>query len=98
MNDILQIVVGLAVIGVAFVAVLSYPQLKYAALRQSRGVWFVLGLVPLGVMAVVLALTVLAFIRGSNLWPILLIFTAPLATSYLLILRLVARGLHGGRD
>jgi hypothetical protein len=97
-TDILQLVVGFAIMGVAFVAVLSYPGLQYSALRQWRGVWFVLGLVPLGVMGVVLALTVVAFIQGSNLWPILLIFTAPLATSYLLILRLIARGLNRGRD
>jgi hypothetical protein len=56
-----------------------------------RGVWLVLSLVPLAVMVVVGIVTALALSEGANLWPLLLIFTAPVATAYLAVLRFVER-------
>ena len=91
MSEAGQMVIGLIVIGIGFLSLVSYPSLQYRAIRQMRGAWFGLGLVPLAVMAVVLVLTGMAAVQGSNLWPILLIFTTPLATAYLVLLRYVAR-------
>jgi hypothetical protein len=91
MGEPVQLIVGLVVIALGFAAAISYPGLQYAALRQMPGVWRALGLVPLAVMAIVVVYTVMALLEGSNLWPLLLIFTAPLATGYLLLLRSAAR-------
>ena len=62
-----------------------------------RGVWLGLSLVPLGVMATVAVGTASALSEGSNLWPLLLIFTAPPATVYLLVLRFAERRVSGRR-
>lgn len=59
--------------------------------RQMRGVWLVLSSVPLAVMLIVGVVTALALSEGANLWPVLLIFTAPVATAYLAVLRFVER-------
>jgi hypothetical protein len=45
----------------------------------------------LAVMLVVGVVTALALSEGANLWPLLLIFTAPVATAYLAVLRFVER-------
>jgi hypothetical protein len=42
-------------------------------------------------MLVVAVVTALAFSEGANLWPLLLIFTAPVATAFLALLRFVER-------
>ena len=46
-------------------------------------------LVPAVIMAPVAAITVLAFAVQSNLWPLLLILTAPLACIYFGVLTLI---------
>ena len=91
MNEILQMVLGGIIIMVGFGAAIAYPRLQYLVLRQMRGVWLVLSLVPLAVMVVVGVVTALALSEGVNLWPLLLIFTAPVATAYLAVLRFVER-------
>lgn len=91
MNEILQMVLGGIIIMVGFGAAMAYPRLQYSALRQMRGVWLVLSLVPLAVMLVVGVVTALALSEGANLWPLLLIFIAPVATAYLAVLRFVER-------
>ena len=96
MNETLQMILGATLIALGFGAAIAYPPLQYWALRQMRGVWWVLGLVPLAVMVVVVLFTARGLVEGANLWPLLLIFTAPLATAYLLVLRLVERHLTGG--
>jgi hypothetical protein len=53
-------------------------------------------LLPLAVMAAVLAITVPALAQGSNLWPLYLIFVTPFATVYLGVLLLVHRRVAGG--
>ena len=91
MNEPAQALVGFLVIALGFAAAISYPGLQYAAIRQMPGGWRALSLVPLAVMAIVLVYTMMALADGSNLWPLVLIFTAPLATAYLLLLRFAAR-------
>jgi len=91
MNENLQMIFGGIIIMVGFGAAIAYPRLQYSALRQMRGVWLVLSLVPLAVMLVVGVVTALALSEGANLWPLLLIFTAPVATAYLAVLRFVER-------
>lgn len=90
-------VLGLVMIGVGFIAFVAYPGMQYAAVRQLRGAWLILSLVPLGVMGFVLVFTLMALADGSNLWPLMLIFTAPVATGYLLLLRFAARRLRRER-
>ena len=91
MNENLQTILGSIIIMVGFCAAIAYPRLQYSVLRQMRGVWLVLSLVPLAVMLVVGVVTALALSEGANLWPLLLIFTAPVATAYLAVLRFVER-------
>jgi hypothetical protein len=58
-----------------------------------HGLWRIAALVPLFVFVPALLYSVFAFSQGSNLWPIVLIFLAPLGFLYLLLLglaRLVA--------
>jgi len=76
---------------------LIYPVLQASALRKMHGGWRALAALPLLPMAVVLSATVIGLVQGSNLWPLLLIFTAPVALIYLFILRFVhARRATGG--
>ena len=83
---IAQAVVGFAVILIGGVAAVAYPFLQVSALRRMRGKWRLLAAVPLVPMAYILVVTALALGKGSNLWPILLIFTAPFGAAYLWIL------------
>jgi hypothetical protein len=80
-------VVGFVVILVGGFAALVYPGLQLSALLRMRGVWRVLAAVPLLPMGYILIVTAMALGEGSNLWPILLIFTAPFGAAYLWILR-----------
>jgi hypothetical protein len=77
---------GLVVILIGGFAALAYPGLQVKALRRMRGVWRVLAAVPLLPMGYIIVVTALALQKGSNLWPILLIFTAPFGAAYLWIL------------
>ena len=97
MNENVALVVGGIAIIVGVGAAFAYPRLQYLAVRQMRGVWLGLSLVPLGMMAIVAVVTATALSEGSNLWPLLLIFTAPLATVYLLVLRFAERRVSGRR-
>ena len=47
-------------------------------------------------MAIVLVLTLGGFFQGSNLWPILLMFTSPVALLYLCVRWLVRSRIHAG--
>ena len=95
MNDNMLAIVGGIIIAIGVLAAISYPRLQYSALRQMRGVWLVLSRVPLAVMEVVGVVTARGLAEGANLWPLLLIFTAPVATAYLLVLRFVERRIAG---
>jgi hypothetical protein len=63
--------------------VFIYPALQYFAVRRMVGRWRLWAVLPLGPMVFVLALTVYAFLKESNVWPIPLIFVGPLAAIYL---------------
>ena len=82
-----QMAVGFIVIVIGGFAAIAYPALQVSALRRMRGVWRLLALVPLLPMGYILVVTALALGEGSNLWPILLIFTAPFGAAYLWILK-----------
>ena len=80
-------IVGFAVIIIGGFAALAYPMLQFRALRDMRGVWRILAAVPFLPMAYIVVVTLLALSEGANLWPILLIFTAPVGAAYLVVLR-----------
>ena len=77
MNEILQMILGHHHHG----GIRRRDCLSAAAiltvLRQMRGVWLVLSLVPLAVMVVVGVVTALALSEGANLWPLLLRLHCP---------------------
>jgi hypothetical protein len=82
----MQMVVGFAVIIIGGLAAFAYPVLQVRAFRRMRGYWLVLAAVPLLPMFYIIVVTALALGEGSNLWPILLIFTAPIGAAYLFVL------------
>jgi hypothetical protein len=45
--------------------------------RARRAIW-----VPLPIMAIVLSASLVAFSKGSNMWPLWLIVASPIATIY----------------
>jgi hypothetical protein len=67
----------------------GYLVLQALALWRLRGGWRLAAAIPAVPMALVLAYTVVAFRAGSNLSPLVLIFTIPLALLYLLIVLLL---------
>ncbi|MBZ5610387.1 MAG: hypothetical protein LAP38_19160 [Acidobacteriia bacterium] len=77
-----------------FAAAWSVPAYFVAqiwTLWRFRGGWQAAASIPLLVMLPVLAYTVIAFKAGSNLFPIVLLFTAPVAFAYLLVILIVRR-------
>jgi hypothetical protein len=72
-----------------FLGVPGYFLLQLALTARTSGGWRKATLAPAVVMAPVLAFTVLAFAAQSNLWPLLLLLTAPLACLYLALLALI---------
>jgi hypothetical protein len=77
------------------VGFLAYPLLQVIAisLMRKRRVWKTAAMLPLVAMGCVFIFTALAFVGASNLWPIALIFAAPIAIAYLVIL-LSAYGIY----
>lgn len=67
----------------------AYFFLQILMAVRYRGRWLVLSLVPLLVMVPLAIHAALAFAAGSDVWPLLLIFAAPVAFTYLLGLALV---------
>ncbi|HEX5472408.1 MAG TPA: hypothetical protein VFW73_11000 [Lacipirellulaceae bacterium] len=77
---------GGLIILLGFGSALTYVPLQiYTGLRW-RGGWRIAGLVPLLLMVPVFVITAIALAEKSNLWPIILIFVAPVGTAYLVIL------------
>jgi hypothetical protein len=72
-----------------FLAVPGYFLLQAALTFCTSGGWRKVTLVPAVIMAPVLAYTVLAFAAQSNLWPLLLMLSAPLACLYLVVLSVI---------
>lgn len=72
-----------------FLCVPGYFVLQAALTWRTSGGWRKASLLPAVLMIPILAYTVLAFAAQSNLWPLLLIFTAPLGFLYLVVFGLV---------
>ena len=80
----------LGVLGLAVMAgVPVYFVLQPLLLFRVRDGWRRAVQAPLFPMAAVLAWTIYAGLKGSNLFPLVLIFTAPLADLYLLVILLL---------
>ena len=72
-----------------FLCVPGYLLLQASLTFWTSGGWRKASLVPAVIMGPVLAYTVLAAAAQSNLWPLLMLFTAPLAFLYLLALSVI---------
>jgi hypothetical protein len=59
--------------------------------RRWEGGWRRAALLPLVVAAPITAYTVFALLAGSNLWPLVMLFTLPFAFLYLLALVIARR-------
>lgn len=83
----------LALIGAALIygPVLLYLWMQVMTLLRWRGLWLVVAAVPLLVMGPVFVQTVEAYRLESNLWPIMMILTAPGAVLWLGVMMLLRR-------
>ncbi len=64
-------------------AVPGYFALQFYTARKWEGNWRWAALAPVLVMAPLIGFTIFAFAAGSNLWPLMLVLTAPVAFIYL---------------
>jgi hypothetical protein len=72
-----------------FLCVPGYFLLQAALTFWTSGGWRKATLAPAVIMAPILSYTMIAFAAQSNLWPLLLIFIAPLAFLYLGVLAVI---------
>ncbi len=87
----MESLMGSLIIQIGFFSVIAYVPLQiYAGIKWSGG-WRIAALVPLLLMVPVFVFTAVAFAQESNLWPIVLIFAAPLGTIYLIFLFIMRR-------
>jgi hypothetical protein len=75
----------------------AYLVAQVSTLRRFQGRWRVAALAPIVPMAIVLVYTLSAFRAGSNLFPLVLIFTSPIAFLYLMVLVVLRRYLLAAR-
>jgi hypothetical protein len=73
----------------AFLCVPGYFLLQLALARGTSGWWRKAALAPAVIMLPMLAYTLLALAAQSNLWPLLMLLTAPLAFLYLVCFSMV---------
>ena len=69
----------------------GYFVVQAIALWRWRGGWRIAAAIPVLPMAAILLYTIVAFRAGSNLFPLVLIFTSPPALIYLVILTILRR-------
>ena len=75
----------LQIIGMlVMLSVPGYFVLQYWTFRNWDGGWQVAALMPLALMVPVVLFTIGAFAAQSNLWPMVLILTSPIACLYFL--------------
>lgn len=79
----------LVVFQLVMLSIPTYFILQGILLWRWRGGWRIAAAVPAVIMFFPLAHAIFALFAGSNLWPIVLIFTAPVALIYLLVLMFV---------
>ncbi|HLN26419.1 MAG TPA: hypothetical protein VK395_01595 [Gemmataceae bacterium] len=87
----MEVLFGGLIILIGFGSALAYIALQLYTGIRWRGGWRIVALLPLLLMIPVFVITALAYAQQSNLWPILLIFAAPLGTGYLVILMVIRR-------
>ena len=78
MDDLLGTAVMLSLPG--------YVVLQWHAARNWTGGWRIAAFIPLIIMSLLVIQAAMAFAAQSNLWPLLVILTAPLSCIYLLAL------------
>jgi hypothetical protein len=78
--------VGFDEVDLIFLSVPGYFLLQAALTFWTRRGWRIASLVPACAMLPILAVTVIAFVAQSNLWPIPLLLAAPVAFLYLVFL------------
>ena len=89
----IQALIGLAAMMAALFAVVGYPKAQYRSLRELRGLWRIMAGLPLPIMAYIVVVTVIGFMDGANLAPLLFILVAPPAWIYLVLLEFTHRRL-----
>jgi hypothetical protein len=86
-----QVVLGLLMYLIVAFSIKGYITRQRSAIKEMQGLWRILACVPLIAVAVVVVVTIIGLIQGSNLWPIFFIFIVPVAYVYLLVLWAVYR-------
>jgi hypothetical protein len=86
--------IGFLIIAIGGASIFGYPLLQYNAFRRFSGLWRAFALLPIPPMIFIIIITIGGYTKGSNLWPVLLLFTSPFACIYLAIL-FAARKLLG---
>jgi hypothetical protein len=69
----------------------GYFILQYLLYRRWQGGWRKLALLPLAGAVPIVAYTLFALAMGSNIWPLVMLFTLPLAFLYLVALVIMKR-------
>ncbi|HTS51462.1 MAG TPA: hypothetical protein VMH05_26120 [Bryobacteraceae bacterium] len=82
---------GMAATVLMFGAVPAYFVLQVIALWRLRSGWLKASLLPVIPMILVLVYTIDAYNKESNLWPIVLIFSSPVAAAYVLAILVIHR-------
>lgn len=92
--DTVLAVLGLAIMGVAVYGIAKYPSLFYRSVKEMQGGWRIAALLPLLVVIPVTVVTIVGLWQGSNLWPIFLIFAAPVLFVYQAALMFLHTRMH----
>ena len=72
-----------------FLAFAAYVILQFVTLRVLRGHWKSAAVVSAVVGALITAYTIIAFLLASNLWPLMLLLSAPWMLLYFVLLRIL---------
>ena len=86
-----SLVIGGSIILVGFLSVIAYIPLQLFAVWKLKGGLRIAAFIPIPIMALVLAVTVAAYVAESNLWPIYMIFCSPIAVIFLAVLLIASR-------
>jgi len=66
-----------------------YLALQFVVIIKSNGYWRFLSAIPILPMLLILGYTIYALSQGSNLWPLLLLFSSPAALLYVFIFLII---------
>jgi hypothetical protein len=88
---VMEMMLGGLIVLIGYMSALAYIPLQlYTGIRWQGG-WRIVALVPILLMVPIFAFTAYAFAQESNLWPLLLIFAAPVGAGFLIILMVIRR-------